>query len=88
MAAGDPGVTSSTQMGTDGEMTSSVVADNESDFEEDFYPSSDPAVTAALARAITDSEDEGGIGGTSSTSMTPHLSKEPSINNSDNEDGW
>ncbi|KAK7481191.1 hypothetical protein BaRGS_00027451 [Batillaria attramentaria] len=51
--------------------------------EEDFEPSMDPATTAALARAITDSEDEG-TGGTPSI-PTPGLSKEPSIDNSDEE---
>lgn len=59
-------------------LTTSVCADNESDLE-DFYPS-DPMISAALARAITDSEDEGG---TSSMSLTPRLSKEPSVVNSD-----
>lgn len=51
--------------------------------EEDFEPSMDPATTAALARAITDSEDEG-TGGTPSI-PTPGLSKEPSTDNSDDE---
>jgi hypothetical protein len=47
--------------------------------EEDFEPSLDPVATAALARAITDSEDEGGTGG--NTPSIPNLSKEPSIDN-------
>lgn len=49
--------------------------------EDDFLPSIDPVTAAALARAITDSEDEG-TGGTPSL-PTPGLSKEPSIDNSD-----
>ncbi|KAK7110383.1 reticulophagy regulator 3-like [Littorina saxatilis] len=49
--------------------------------EEDFEPSLDPVTTAALARAITDSEDEG----TGGTPSIPTLSKEPSIDNSDDE---
>ena len=47
--------------------------------EEDFEPSLDPLATAALARAITDSEDEG----TGGTPSIPNLSKEPSIDSSD-----
>ena len=43
---------------------------------DDFCPSLDPEATAALARAITDSEDESG--GTPSL-YTPMLSKEPSF---------
>ena len=43
---------------------------------DDFCPSLSPEATAALARAITDSEDESG--GTSSL-YTPMLSKEPSF---------
>lgn len=62
----------------EGMLTTSVCADNESDLE-DFYPS-DPMISAALARAITDSEDEGG---TPSVSLSPRLSKEPSVANSD-----
>lgn len=70
----------STNENTDeeGHMTTSVCADNESDLE-DFYPS-DPMMSAALARAITDSEDEGG---TPSISLTPRRSKQPSATNSD-----
>ncbi|KAL8618012.1 hypothetical protein ACOMHN_021732 [Nucella lapillus] len=49
--------------------------------EEDFEPTLDPMATAALARAITDSEDEG----TGGTPSIPALSKEPSIDNSDDE---
>ncbi|ESP03211.1 hypothetical protein LOTGIDRAFT_237816 [Lottia gigantea] len=51
------------------------------DEEEEYIPSYDPETTAALARAITDSEDEGGT----SSVPTPGLSKEPSIDNSDDE---
>ncbi|KAL3831318.1 hypothetical protein ACJMK2_023085 [Sinanodonta woodiana] len=61
---------------------SSVVVDNESDLE-DFYPSIDPEVTAALARAITDSEDEGGPGTGTPSLPSPGLSKEPSFCNSE-----
>ena len=61
----------------DGKRATSVCADNESDLE-DFYPS-DPTISAALARAITDSEDEGGT----PASLTPGLSKEPSEVNID-----
>lgn len=70
----------STNENTDeeGKLTTSICADNESDLE-DFYPT-DPRLTAALARAITDSEDEGG---TPSVSLTPKLSKEPSDSYSD-----
>lgn len=49
--------------------------------EEEFEPTLDPLATAALARAITDSEDEG----TGGTPSIPALSKEPSIDNSDDE---
>ncbi|XP_076464934.1 uncharacterized protein LOC143296751 [Babylonia areolata] len=49
--------------------------------EEEFEPTLDPLATAALARAITDSEDEG----TGGTPSMPALSKEPSIDNSDDE---
>lgn len=73
-------VTTSENTDDEGMLTSSVCADNESDLE-DFYPS-DPMISAALARAITDSEDEGG---TPSTSLTPALSKQPSVINSDDE---
>lgn len=73
-------VTKCENMEDDGLQTSSLCADNESDLE-DFYPT-DPMISAALARAITDSEDEGG---TPSTSLTPGLSKEPSVTNSDDE---
>ncbi|KAH3721531.1 reticulophagy regulator 3-like [Dreissena polymorpha] len=64
----------------EGKLTTSVCADNESDLE-DFLPT-DPELSAALARAITDSEDEGG---TPSMSITPGFSKEPSVVNSDDE---
>ena len=40
-------------------------------------PSEDPQIAAALARAITDSEDEGGSLTSSTTPLT--FSKEPSI---------
>ncbi|XP_050418625.2 reticulophagy regulator 3 [Patella vulgata] len=54
------------------------------DVEEEFYPDYDPLTTAALAKAITDSEDECGT----PSVPTPGLSKEPSIDNdSDDERG-
>lgn len=53
-----------------------VPEDLDSDME-DFIP--DPEATAALARAITDSEDES----LSQSGNSPLLSKEPSISNSD-----
>lgn len=49
----------------------------ETDSEEDFIPSLDPEATAALAKAITDSEDESGTG--TPSVPTPRLSKEPSV---------
>ncbi|XP_052812998.1 reticulophagy regulator 3-like [Mya arenaria] len=64
----------------EGHLATSQCADNESDLE-DFYPT-DPALSAALARAITDSEDEGG---TPNMPLTPRMSKEPSVANSDEE---
>ena len=65
-------------VGRDGRpgMLAQVVEEME---EEDFEPSLDPIATAALARAITDSEDEG----TGGSPSIPNLSKEPSIDNSD-----
>ena len=54
-----------------------MCADYESDLE-DFYPSDDPVMSNALARAITDSEDEGG---SPSLSLTPK--KERLVTNSD-----
>ena len=68
----------SSAVGRDGRpgMLAQVVEEVE---EEDFEPSLDPLATAALARAITDSEDEG----TGGTPSIPNLSKEPSIDNSD-----
>ncbi|KAL4222298.1 hypothetical protein ACF0H5_018335 [Mactra antiquata] len=73
-------VTTNENTDDEGVLTTSVCADNESDLE-DFYPQ-DPMITAALARAITDSEDEGG---TPSVSLTPRLSKEPSVANSEDD---
>lgn len=64
----------------DGDMTRSVVNDNEVDLEE-FMPSEDPQISAALARAITDSEDEGGSLTASTTPLA--FSKEPSITGDD-----
>lgn len=61
-------------------MTRSVATDNEIDLEE-FMPSEDPKISAALARAITDSEDEGGSLTASTTPLT--FSKEPSITGDD-----
>ncbi|XP_046546457.1 reticulophagy regulator 3-like [Haliotis rubra] len=58
-----------------------VNATVEDDYDE-FCPPTDPTTTALLARAITDSEDEGGP----SAIPTPQLSKEPSMDNSDNEE--
>lgn len=49
--------------------------------EDDFVPQIDPEIVAALAKAITDSEEDGG----NSALATPLLSKSPSINNSDDE---
>lgn len=66
--------------GGDGDMTRSVATDNEIDLEE-FMPSEDPKISAALARAITDSEDEGGSLTASTTPLT--FSKEPSITGDD-----
>ncbi|XP_013401821.2 reticulophagy regulator 2-like [Lingula anatina] len=55
--------------------------DSDSDIDA-FTPTTDPEITAALARAITDSEDE-----TSSPSvLTPRLSREPSFANSDTDE--
>ncbi|KAJ8313608.1 hypothetical protein KUTeg_008169 [Tegillarca granosa] len=53
----------------------------ETDSEEDFIPSLDPEATAALAKAITDSEDESGTG--TPSVPTPRLSKTPSIDLND-----
>lgn len=53
--------------------------------EEDFEPSMDPVATAALARAITDSEDECGTGGHTPSSI-PNLSKESSIDNTSDDE--
>ena len=50
----------------------------ETDSDEDvveFCPSPNPEISAALARAITDSEDES----LSPTMLTPRVSKEPSL---------
>lgn len=64
----------------DGKLSTSECADNESDLE-DFYPS-DPLLSAKLAHAITDSEDETG---SPTVSLTPNVSKEPSVTNTDDE---
>lgn len=62
-----------------GSIGTSTTRDSDSDSEE-LMPTRDPKVTAALARAITDSEDEGmGV----PDIPTPRLSKESSINHSD-----
>lgn len=55
--------------------------DTDSELEE-FVPSFDPATTAALARAITDSEDESGT-----PLSTPLLSKEPSVSDHYTDEG-
>ncbi|GFO48404.1 protein fam134c-like [Plakobranchus ocellatus] len=49
--------------------------------EDDFVPQMDPEIVAALAKAITDSEEENG----NSALATPRLSKSPSFNNSEEE---
>ena len=55
---------------------------NEAEFDlEEFMPSEDSQISAALARAITDSEDEGGSLTASTTPLT--FSKEPSITGDD-----
>ena len=59
-----------------GDGLGAVIPENEIDLEE-FMPSEDPQIAAALARAITDSEDEGGSLTSSTTPLT--FSKEPSI---------
>ncbi|XP_061179804.1 reticulophagy regulator 3-like [Saccostrea echinata] len=57
--------------------------DSDSESEE-LMPTRDPKVTAALARAITDSEDEGM---STPDIPTPRMSKEPSVNlNDEHED--
>lgn len=62
-----------------GSIGTSTTRDSDSESEE-LMPTRDPKVTAALARAITDSEDEGmGV----PDIPTPRLSKESSINHSD-----
>ena len=48
--------------------------------DEDFYPSMNSETIALLARAITDSEDEGGT----PSLPTPGVSNGPSLENSDN----
>ncbi|XP_033762943.1 reticulophagy regulator 3-like isoform X2 [Pecten maximus] len=55
---------------------------SETDSETEFTPSLDPVTTAALARAITDSEDES----LDPSLSTPLLSKEPSIDLEDEDD--
>ncbi|XP_021350778.1 protein FAM134C-like isoform X2 [Mizuhopecten yessoensis] len=55
---------------------------SDTDSETDFTPSLDPVTTAALARAITDSEDES----LDPSLSTPLLSKEPSIDLEDEDD--
>ncbi|XP_060085815.1 reticulophagy regulator 3-like isoform X2 [Ylistrum balloti] len=67
---------SSTSVGSSGRVEIS-----ETDSETEFTPSLDPATTAALARAITDSEDESPDPSLSS----PLLSKEPSIDLEDDD---
>ncbi|XP_069111875.1 reticulophagy regulator 3-like isoform X2 [Argopecten irradians] len=54
----------------------------ETDSETEFTPSLDPVTTAALARAITDSEDES----LDPSLSTPLLSKEPSIDLEDEDE--
>lgn len=62
-----------------GSIGTSTTRDSDSESEE-LMPTRDPKVTAALARAITDSEDEGmGV----PDIPTPRVSKESSINHSD-----
>lgn len=63
-------------------ITSADDANTDTD-SDDFCPSLDPEATAALARSITDSEDESG--GTPSVN-TPMLSKEPSFSDDQDED--
>lgn len=59
-----------------GHMAGTVDPEAEMDLEE-FMPSEDSQISAALARAITDSEDEGGSLTASTTPLT--FSKEPSV---------
>lgn len=62
-----------------GSIGTTTTRDSDSESEE-LMPTHDPKLTAALARAITDSEDEGmGVPDV----PTHRLSKEPSINHSD-----
>ena len=65
-----------------GAMARSLDPAAEMDLEE-FMPSEDPQISAALARAITDSEDEGGSLTSSTTPLT--FSKEPSVLGDDGE---
>ncbi|KAL5007756.1 hypothetical protein ScPMuIL_016562 [Solemya velum] len=69
---------STNENGGSGEQRMDTYTDGE---EEDFSLCDDPATTAALARAITDSEDEGGT----SALPSPYLSKNPSVDNSEDE---